>query len=278
MKEQVEFDRLSVLAASLVLAMALAHFLEAPARPLLRATVLGSPVGFNLSATTLIYLIIFGLTATAITSLISSHPIAQAQGIKHSYMYWAMPALLNVGLATWLNRVEAEGAWTVGLLACGLLVPFALIVEYRSVDPQERNTASFRRNQEALIYLTAGILFTLNYDARARSLLSGTTIVLVAGLLAARLLWSYTNAPATALLYGAVVGLIMGQATWGLNYWRLSGVQGGLMLLLLFYVLLGVVQNALQGRLNSRAEGRRVLLEYAGISVVTLLLLLLAVA
>jgi hypothetical protein len=276
MKDQINYDRVSVLAASLLLAMALARFLEIPARPLLKATVLGSPLGFSLSATTLVYVIIFGLTITAIASILTSHPIAQQQEISHGYMYWVAPALLNVGLATWLNRIHDQRAWSAVLLICALLVPFALIVEYRSVDRKHLRSASLRRSQVALIHLAAGILFTLNYDARTRSLLSGTTIVLVAGLLSARLLWTYTDNLAPALLYGAIVGVIMGQVTWGLNYWRLSGVQGGVALLLLFYVLVGVVQSAVQGHFKDRANSRRILLEYAGVSIVTLVLILLA--
>jgi len=63
--------------------------------------------------------------------------------------------------------------------------------------------------------------------------------------------------------------LILGQVTWALNYWSsLNKLTGGLLLLLIFYVLVGIAQQGLQNRLN-----RRVLVEFAVFAVVALLLI-----
>ncbi len=53
-------------------------------------------------------------------------------------------------------------------------------------------------------------------------------------------------------LYAAVVGIVMGQITWALNYWVISGLAGGLFLLIAFYILCGIVQNHFLGKLNLR--------------------------
>jgi hypothetical protein len=70
------------------------------------------------------------------------------------------------------------------------------------------------------------------------------------------------------LNYSLIIGLVLGQVTWALNYWLLPGLTGGLLLLLIFYLLVGVAQQGLQDRLN-----RRVLLEFAIFGVVALLLI-----
>ena len=48
------------------------------------------------------------------------------------------------------------------------------------------------------------------------------------------------------MIYGAIVGLLLGQITWALNYWPLlPGLTGGLLLLLSFYLTVGIAQQGL---------------------------------
>ena len=66
------------------------------------------------------------------------------------------------------------------------------------------------------------------------------------------------NAPLRRIwLYAALVGLMMGQLTWALNYHTLLGRVGGGVLLLTFYVLVGLVREHLLHGLE-----RHVLVEY----------------
>ena len=71
------------------------------------------------------------------------------------------------------------------------------------------------------------------------------------------------------LIYGVVVGLLLGEMTWALNYWPLlPGLTGGLLLLLSFYLAVGIALQGLQGRLS-----RRVSLEFAVFAAVALVLI-----
>ncbi len=63
---------------------------------------------------------------------------------------------------------------------------------------------------------------------------------------------------------------MLGEVTWALNYWVLPGLTGGLLLLLIFYLLIGIAQHGLQGRLT-----RRVMIEFAVFAVVALILIAL---
>ena len=58
--KSTDYDLLSVLTGTMVLALALTRFLVIPLRPLLQVTVLGSPLSINLSAANLMILLILG--------------------------------------------------------------------------------------------------------------------------------------------------------------------------------------------------------------------------
>jgi hypothetical protein len=267
----IDYDRVSVLAGAISIALALQRFLETPATPILSTTILGSPLGLALSASGLMLLIILGMSITAITSLIKGHPDQDHRETNH-YMYWVMPGLLNVGLATWLNRIERPSVWVVGLLVSTILVASALIIEYWSVGRNHGRPFSIGLWQTALVHLTAMVLFTLIFDARIRSLVSATSTALVATFLGTRLLWMTTGDLTRAFRFGGTVGIILGQMTWGLNYWRLSGIQGGLILLLVFYLSVGLIQRMLQGHFVDRVSSQRVFIEFGSVAAAALLL------
>ncbi len=54
-------------------------------------------------------------------------------------------------------------------------------------------------------------------------------------------------------IYGAIVGLVVGEAMWALNYWQVTPTGAGLLLLVLFYVLHGLAQQHLTAQLTRRA-------------------------
>jgi hypothetical protein len=155
------------------------------------------------------------------------------------------------------------------LLASGTLLMLAIFSLYTTV---ERGQTGFRRARlilDALSYGAALVLFLFVYQTRTRSLLSGTLIALTATLLAIELLRSTTDRPLTVLTYGAITGMILGQVTWALNYWwTMSNLTGGLLMLLIFYIIVGIAQHGLQEHLN-----QRILLEFALFALVALVLI-----
>jgi hypothetical protein len=172
-----------------------------------------------------------------------------------------------LGLAGWLNQAADLGLWTLGVIGSAVAVPLALAAEFAAVARPGRERTLLEWGQTALIHLVAFLLVALIYEARARTLASGTAVTVVTALLAGRLFWHRLRSGRRALLYGATVGILLGQSTWVLNYWRLNSLQGGLFLFVLFYALAGLIQQYLDGRLE-----RQVALEYTGISLGALLL------
>jgi hypothetical protein len=260
-------DRLGVLSGAILLALALGRFVETPVRPL-STSVLGSPLGINLSATILMLLVMAGMAVTAVESLLRSHPLVRQNELMRTYHFWIVPGLLVVGLTGWLAAFEDIGFWTLGLMASAIIVPLSLAAEYAAVDPEQRGSAFVGWAETLLVYLAALILFTRVYDLGVRALLSGTAVLFVTTLLVTRLLWYSTKRPSLAAGYGLAVGLIIGLVSWALNYLPLSTVAGGLILLVLFYALVGLIQHYLTANLD-----RRNILEYVGVTAVSLLLI-----
>jgi hypothetical protein len=263
-------DRLSVLSGALILGLALGRFLKTPIRPL-AVNVLGSPLGINLSATTILLLITIGLGVTAVESLVRSHPLARRGQLGHSVMYWITPSMLVLGLAAWLLAFEDLGVWTAAMLAGAIVIPLALAAEYANVDPDNRARTAVLWGERALIYLTAFLLFSRVYDVHARALISSTAVFGVSCLLAARYLWFEISSVRQAFLYGASAGLLLALFNWAVNYWSLSAMQGGLLVLIGFYALLGLFQGTISGRF-----GRQLAIEYgivllAGVVIVALM-------
>ena len=263
-------DRLSVLTGAILLALSMSKLLEAPVRSL-QFDLLGSQVGFDLSATTIMQLIVLGLGITAAESLVRSHPLARQGLLNRSGMYWIVPGLLLLGLATWLISVQEIGLWTAGLLISSVLIPISLASEYVAVDREDEGHSILRWAQMVLVHLLAFILYAAIFDYHGRSLLSGSAVLVITTLLAARLFWPIVDRSTEALIYGLTAGVLLGLMTWVLNYWRLSTLQGGLILLVLFYVTAGIIQQHLYGRLN-----RRIVLEYGGVGVLALLAIIIA--
>jgi hypothetical protein len=267
----IDPDRLNVLTGALILGMALGRFLDVPIRPL-STSILGSQLALNLSATSIMMLIMGGMAVTGTESLIRSHPLARQGKLARSFMFWILPAMLVLGLAAWLNAIENVALWAIALLIGSILIALTLAGEYVLVDPGHQMSSKLLWAQLVLVHLVALMLFSRIYDLRARSLLSATAVVLVTTLLSARLFWPTVGRPATALLYAAVPGILLGQITWVLNYWPLTSLQGGLILLIFFYVVVGLIQQYLAGRFD-----RRIAFEYVGVAAVALLVVGLAV-
>ncbi len=265
---QIRRNRLGIFSGALLLGLTLARFVETPVRPL-SAPVLGSPLGINLSATTLMLLILAGLSVTAVEAFVRSHPIALAGELGRSTIYWILPALLVVGLSGWLAAAGNQGIWVAGFVLSALLVPVALAVEYAHVDPQERQRPLIHWSEIALIYLVTVTLYALIFDQRARTLLSGPAVIVVTTLLAARFLYFSVDKTGDAFLYGSTVGILLGLMTWVINYWPISTFQGSLTLFLLFYAVVGLIQQNLDGRF-----GRRTVMEYAVVAILGFLLLM----
>ena len=85
-----------------------------------------------------------------------------------------------------------------------------------------------------------------------------------------RILWFEAGRARDAFLYGASAGLLLGLMSWAVNYWSLTAMQGGLLLLVVFYGLVGLIQQSVVGRFS-----RQAVLEYGIVLLIGLLIVIL---
>jgi hypothetical protein len=139
----------------------------------------------------------------------------------------------------------------------GLALLLELIARYHLDDPLGRVR---RLARTAHVLLTHGVAFlalAAIYLNKVRSLLSATTVALLACLLLLQIADGERFPAERRLIYALAGGVILGEITWALNYWPLTGWTGGALLLIAFYLLAGLILAQVREGLR-----RRDLLEY----------------
>jgi hypothetical protein len=187
---------------------------------------------------------------------------------------WILPGLLvwAIGLALVLWRPDdlllGRGLPLLGALLVGAAI-FAQDREIAAASDAGEPTALPKQLLSLLTYLAAFGLFTLVYQIKERSLISATTTAFVAALLSLVLLRGAGSQRQRTMLYAVLIGLSMGEVTWALNYWVVRELVGGAVLLLVYYVMVGLIEIVLRAELN-----RRLLAEYLGVGIVGFLFIL----
>jgi hypothetical protein len=265
--KRVDRDRLSVLLGMLILGNVLFRFIELPGH-VYRLHVLGSPLEIRASGTLLLVTLMVGLAATGTSLVLHDHPLLMKHPERTTVISWILPGLL-AGLSAYLLSIAPTlPIWLSGLIVFGIAIGLTVSAEHAAVHPEAANYSAARLALNVLAYLMAFALFVIIYESRTRTLVTGTLTLLVATLLALDLL-SVADIPVRRLLpFAGIVGLIIGESTWALNYWQISAWVAGLLLLLIFYVSVNVAHQHLLDRLRMST-----LVEFTAVTVAVLLVI-----
>jgi Protein of unknown function (DUF5656) len=264
-------QRLSVFVGLVLLSLVLTQFVELPARPV-EISVFGSPLGFELSSGWLMAILLASLACTGTDALVRTHPRARQVSLRHTFVYWIQPGLLGLTAARLLALASTRPLWIAGLIITGLLFVGVLIAEYTTVDPLAPAYSQARLLLNVIAYALAFALFVIVYQTRSRSLVTATAMLVISFALALDLLWSARVARGAGhtTMLAATVGLIVGECSWAMNYWQTSEWSGGMLLLLIFYMMTGIASQHLQGRLS-----RPVLIEFVVVAIMGIAVLLI---
>ncbi len=265
----VDRDRLSVLLALLILGNVLFQFIELPAR-IYRLQALGSPLQIHASDTLLLITLMIGLACTGTSLVLHDHPLLIAHPERPVAISWILPGVL-AGLSGYLlSLAPTLPIWIGGLVVFGISIGLTISAEHAAVHPDASSYAGARIALNVLAYLMGFVLFVLIYQTRTRSLVTATLTLLIATVLAIDLL-SVADVQARRMLpFAGIVGLIIGESTWALNYWQISAWVGGLLLLLIFYTSINVAHQHLLDRLDLST-----LVELAAVTVAVLVVVLI---
>jgi hypothetical protein len=272
-------DRASVLVWVALMGLVAQRVLALPSREI-TATVLGSPITLTVTTNTILGALLAALVASGTESVVRAHPLTRAGAMRaggqinlilmsgNHWVFWALPVALVVVALFLLPVTPSQSYWLLGLMLTAAALGLSMAGIYYTIDPFARGYRRARLGMNALTYAVALVLFLVVYRSRARSIVSATEVMLVSGLLALELLRGSGRPMLMITLYAGITALVLGQVTWALNYWRLASLTGGLVLLVVFYDVVGLAQNALQGRI-----GRRVIIEYGLITIAAMALI-----
>lgn len=261
-------DRLSVISAVIVLAYALARFLDIPSRTV-GTTLFGTSLGVTLGGQFVLLVLVAALISTGSDNFLRSHPKLKENPTRSTVIHWILPGATALALGMVLDRTPHGAAWWLGLAVSALFLVLVLMAEFVVVDEEDPRFGWAALGLTGLGYTAALTLFALARLSGARAAISATLMVFVAGVIALRLLVLGGASGGRAALYAGLIGLLMGEATWALNYWVTNALGVGLVMLVLFYLAVGASQQHLVGRLD-----RRVVVEFAVVGVVGLALAL----
>jgi len=141
--------------------------------------------------------------------------------------------------------------------AVALVVLAELIARYHLDDEAGRVRRVARTTHILLTHGIAFLLLAAIYISKVRSLLSASVVALLICLLLVQIADGERFPLERRLIYGLVGGVILGEITWALNYWPLTGWTGGAVLLIAFYLVAGLILAQVRDGLR-----RRDVLEY----------------
>lgn len=263
------FTQISRLVILVLAGMALTAFVDLPTWTL-PLIVLDSPLTLHVSGPWFIAAGLVILVCTGTDILLRLRPELGEIKFHHSAPAWILPSMLAAAGPVLIAGFEPLSTrWFLVLAGIGVGLSLALLAEFHLADPDDRYFRAASAGLTVLIYAVALLMFTGIYSTHTRTALSGTAIVLASFLLAVSLFRFSTSRGGLRWPYAILTAFIVGLVTWQLNHMSLDGLTGGGLLLLVFYLTTGVIQQFIRQELN-----RRILIEFVVAAMVGLLLLI----
>ncbi|WP_038039006.1 hypothetical protein [Thermorudis peleae] len=176
---------------------------------------------------------------------------------------WIAP-VLTILAATLVLAAYAESIRALVVVVLGvvfLLIWHTLTHRLLAVENLQQRLLG-QLGHTLFVHLLALILLAMIYVQKLRSLYSAVAIVVVTSMLSFLAMQGVSHPRERRLLYAILTGLILGETTWALNYWRATGWLGGAVLFVCFYFITGLILAHLE-----RALQVRDVVEYGGVAL-----------
>lgn len=263
------YDRVSVIVGTILVGTVLLLVLELPSRAF-QFTPLGTPLTFYITGTFIVSLLLVGLSCAGTEAVMRTHPQVRRHIVRYTFPTWVLPGLTTLALALFLPSSPSLLYWLIGLVVGGAALAWLILMHYRLLDHQAQTWASVQIGHGLIAYLLALIFFTSIYRTRLRSMITATAVTFVASLIALSILGDEKQPLRKLGLYAGIIGLVLGETTWALNYWRANVLTVGVLLMLLFYVLVGVAREQMRGTLSRRIVSEFLVVAALGMGVILL--------
>ena len=215
-----------------------------------------------------ILLVVVALVGIGTDGILRSHPRAQFQGVADTAPFLFIPVLLALAGGLFLEEV-ALGYWSAPAAAgTSIMLAAALYGEYVSVLSHGPSYGLGRFLLNILTYLAAFAFFAVVYDFGLALLPAAFAIGLFSTLLAIEVFREAEADAYRALVFSAVIGLVVAEARWALYFIPLEGFLAAVLLLLIFYQATGLIQHYLTGHLNRTIAVEFSLVSALGLAIV----------
>lgn len=256
------FDRASVAVGVILVGIVLVLVLELPTRAF-TLTPLGTPLTLYVTGTHVLTLLLVGMACTGTEAIMRLHPLVRRGVEHHTFTAWILPGLATLALTATLPRSPDLISWLAGLVIGGAVIAWLMLVQYQLLGMRADERRGLETGKALVAQALSLVLFVTIYGTRARSLVTATSVSAIAFLISLSVLGDVNTRQRQRTLYAGVIGLLLGETTWALNYWHANALAMGVLLMLLFYVLVGVAREHLRGSLD-----RRVLFEFLGVALI----------
>ncbi len=241
-----DINRLSIVAAVIMLAFALTQLISFPTQ-IYSLTVFGIRLDFSLNIQTIVILLTGFLAAAGMDWLILSHPDNERYQSRWEYVrHWILPVLTTSAIGVTLSAFPGGIEWLVMFVLGSFLLIAVLISEYNVINTEDE------RHPLATIALT-GLSYAL-YLLLAIAVRSANLrlyillpILAVGGMMViSRTL--YMRLGTWQTLWALVISLIVSEISIGFHYLPLSPTQFGVLLMGSAYALTSIVTAITEAR------------------------------
>jgi hypothetical protein len=255
------YDRIVSLVLLVMLGLAVVLLID------INPSILRARLGGDLPIITVSWLLIASLVviiSTGADVFIRSHPEMQLRSlpalrfgpitIELVPAFWILPSLAIVASFAFFRLFSASLdalAFIIALVVAGILLFSSLITQHYALDRRPGTQRLARLALQATALMLAFGIFSAIHHARMRTLYSAA-LVGVTGMMLSYALLYWVRSSSRLTVLSLSIGLTLAEATWALNYWSTSFLIGGALLLVIFHVVTGMVQNHLEQRLNTR--------------------------
>lgn len=233
-------DNISVLAATILLAYALTHFVSLSLTEF-EIQVAGVYLPITLNFSTMVAVLITGLTATGAAWLFHEHPGLEGE---ISVQHWLLPSLTALVLWLTVEQVPFGGQWWVAASLSSVVLVLVLMAEYMVVDDSNPYYIPASIGITAIALTLYFILAIALHSAEVRLFFRVPALGLAAGLVLLRVI--HLRAHGEWALGPALLGvLLIGELACGFHYWPLDSVSFGIALSGPVYALIELSENLL---------------------------------
>ena len=219
-----------------------------------------------------ILLAIVALVALGTDGILRSHPGGQLRGVADTSPFLFVPVLLALASGLFLEEIDTVHGYRIIPAAAGASVALAVALygEYVSVIHHGPSYALGRLLLNVLTYLAAFVFYAVIYAYDVSLLPSAFAVGLFSMLLAVEIFREAEADAYRALIFAAVIGIVVAEVRWALYFISLEDFLAAILLLLIFYQATGLIQHHLTGTFSRTIAAEFTLVTAVGTTIVIL--------